>query len=158
MQNNNRTENPFEARQKTGAPSEIEDPFSKNKSNPTEVDMILNKVSTEDEIKSRKILKITGPKKIEEEESSKRLFVFNNNNQDNKDQTTSSNTGAPSLFSNPFQTKAGLFTNNTPFGAQNVKAEEAKKTSEAENQPKLFGDKPINPFSKSFINFVSFMV
>lgn len=149
MQNNNHTENLFESRQKTAAPSEIEDPLSKNKTITSEADMNVNKISTEEEIKSRKILKITGPKKVEEEESSKRLFVFNNNNKDNKDQTSSSYTGAPSLFSNPFQPKTGgLFTNNTLFGATTLKTEEAKKTSEAENQPKLFSDRPINPFRK----------
>ncbi len=156
MQKDNQTENTFETREKTGAPSEIEDPFSKNKSITSEADMNVNKVSTEEEIKSRKILKITGPKKVEEEESSKRLFVFNNNNKDTKEEIPSANTSTPSLFMNPFQpTTGGLFSNN-PFVSSTYKSEEVNKTSEAEKQPKLFGDKQSNPFSIFFISFKLF--
>lgn len=156
MQKDNQTENTFELRQKTGAPSEIEDPFSKNKSITNEADMNVNKVSTEEEIKSRKILKITGPKKVEEEESSKRLFVFNNNNKDTKEETPCANTSVPPLLSNPFQNQAGgLFVNN-PFVASVKKSEEVNKTSEAENQPKFFGDKHSNPFCKTFLLVLSF--
>lgn len=154
MQNNIHTENPFESRHKTGAPSEIEDPISKNKSITNESDLNVDKVSSQEEIKSRKILKITGPKLIEEkEESTKRLFVFSNNNQDNKEKTTNS-TNAPSLFSNPFQPKVGgLFGNSGPFGTSNVKAEETNKNSEGDIKPKLFGDKPSNPFCKILLRY-----
>jgi len=148
MQNNNLTKNPFETRGKTGPPSEIEDPFDKNKKITSEAEMNVNKVSTEEEIKSRKILKITGPKSVEDEESSKKLFVFNNNTKDNKDQTSALNASEPSLFLNPFQPKAGgLFMNNSLIGAPTSKTEETKKTSESEKQPKLFEDKPSNSFS-----------
>jgi len=152
MQNNNHTENQPESRQKTGAPLDIEDPFSNNKSITSEADLNVNKVSTEEEIKNRKVLKITGPKLVGEGESSKSVFVFNPNKEDSKDQTSKSNTAAISLFSNPFQIKGvGSSGNNGPFGASTVISEEAKKTTGLENQPKLFGDKPSNPFSK-FLN------
>jgi len=155
MQNNDQTENPFETRQKTGPPSEIENPFTKNKSITNEAEMNVNKVSTEEEIKNRKIVKITGPKIAEEEESSKRLFVFGNDNNETQDHISSKETPAPSLFSNPFQPKAGgLFSNNTPFGPSTLKDEEAIKSSENENQPKISGVKLSN--CKSFILSIIF--
>jgi hypothetical protein len=140
---NNFTENPFNVREKTGPPTEIQDPFTKNKTITSEGDLNVNKISTDEEIKNRKFLKITGPRKTEEEETSKKLFVYNNTN---KDQSLFSLKNNPTtLFSNPFQTKpVGLFSGLSSSGFPNKDANEQKTYTEAEHKPNIFGKTNIN--------------
>jgi len=138
---------PIENRVKTGPISEIDDEFTKNRQITKEEDLNVNKISTEEEIRNRKILKITGPKKCEEEESSKRLFVLNHVK---KDESNNNPLNPPTLFTNPFHPKEGTLFKNNGGESVNKEVHEIKpNVLDDENKQKLFGEKP-NVFCNNF--------
>lgn len=134
-------------------PEQLEDSISKNKTISKASEINVDNISTEQEIKNRRIVKIVGPKSTEDQKE-KKLFVFNNTN---KDLVNPANQNTTNLFSNPFlgsnkekndkpTLTHGLFGN---LPQNNKNSTENIKKPEEDNKLGLFSGKQ-NTFERNF--------